>query len=749
MADTANLELNVKSNASQATKDLDGLSKAAANATRYSGALEAMAKRVGVSVEEMQKRVAAASGASDRLAKAQQSASAYGVAFTNSQKQVVRSLEDQIAKFSLSGKSYAQYIALRKAGVTADTEAGQKISQLSGVAYDLDQKFQKTNSSARSLANTLTRRFVIGLLVTQIRNLTGEFVKLNAEIARTGDVAIRTGTSGSDTQGLVGSAQNKGVDPTQFLDAYSKLGQQVELARHGAGDLLVLFQQTNSTLGTTQDAFLRIADLVASARTETAKINILQAAGLPTTQQFIRLMEQGASAIRGQASEFSKLNDQQLKEAKELNDKFSEIGGILERGFKRGVVAAYDFFKKAQSASDGYIAALSHQKPILQTGAEDTGLDMSKTPDQIVAAANKRASDQAAAKAFAFAKIDNTQIQQQISLLGNLANADQAVALKRAELNLAVLGGVKLSREMRDAILGETRVQADATEANARLTLGLASQADIRKVVVAALPASVRAMGEFTEATRKQTEQLATNNAVMASALPGLKQLELASANVRTQLDTLGQGITNGISSPLVDLASGATKAGDAFKQMGLNVIRSIEQMIINMTIAAPIARGLMSIFTPFLPGASIAGVGGGTGLSTTVTGGLYHTGGIAGLHTSSREVDASLFLGAPRYHSGGIAGLMPDEVPAILRKGEPIFKSMDDARAKVGGGTSVSISIGNITMPQDPNGNDPTGANRAKEVAMALRKEVEGIVDSKLINAQKPRGILNRASSI
>lgn len=692
MADTANLELNVKSNASQATKDLNALDAAANKVARTSGALEAAAKRAGISVSEMQKRV-------------------------------------------------------DNAG-TLVANAGKKVQSAAPPTQLLQQRMDKASSSATNLANTLTRRFVTGILITQIRNLTEAFVHLNAEIARTGDVAIRTGTSGSDTQGLVGSAQNKGVDPTQFLDAYSKLGQQVELARHGAGELLVLFNHTNSTLGTTQEAFLRIADLVATAKDETTKINILQAAGLPTTEQFIRLMEQGASAIRGQASEFSKLNDEQLKEAKELNDKFAEIGGILERGFKRGVVAAYDFFKKAQAASDGYIAALSGQKPILQMGAEDTGLDMSKTPDQIVAAANKRASDRTAAKAFAYAKIDNTQIQQQISLLGNLANADQAVALKRAELNLAVLGGVKLSQQMRDAILGETRVQADATEANARLTLGLASQADIRKVVVAALPASVRAMGEFTEASRKQTEQLAMNNQIAAAALPGLKQLELSSKDLRTQLDTLGQGITNGISSPLVDLASGATKAGDAFKQMGLNVIRSIEQMIVNMTIAAPIARGLMSIFTPFLPGAGVSAVG-GTGLSATVTGGLYHTGGIAGSHTSSREVDASLFFGAPRYHGGGIAGLMPDEVPAILRKGEPIFKSMDDARAKVGGGTSVSISIGNITMPQDPNGNDPTGAVRSRELTDALFKHIDARIDGRLIRAQKPRGILNRAGSI
>lgn len=61
---------------------------------------------------------------------------------------------------------------------------------------------------------------------------------------------------------------------------------------------------------------------------------------------------------------------------------------------------------------------------------------------------------------------------------------------------------------------------------------------------------------------------------------------------------------------------------------------------------------------------------------------GLFHSGGIAGQATQFRVVDPSVFFGARRYHNGGIAG---DEVPAILRRGEPVFRSMDHARQVVG----------------------------------------------------------------
>jgi uncharacterized protein (TIGR02594 family) len=47
-------------------------------------------------------------------------------------------------------------------------------------------------------------------------------------------------------------------------------------------------------------------------------------------------------------------------------------------------------------------------------------------------------------------------------------------------------------------------------------------------------------------------------------------------------------------------------------------------------------------------------------------------------LPVSTRYVDDGVFMNARRYHGGGLAG---DEVPAILRRGEPVFPSMAAAR--------------------------------------------------------------------
>ena len=58
---------------------------------------------------------------------------------------------------------------------------------------------------------------------------------------------------------------------------------------------------------------------------------------------------------------------------------------------------------------------------------------------------------------------------------------------------------------------------------------------------------------------------------------------------------------------------------------------------------------------------------------------GAAHNGGIAGRFTMRRTgVHPSVFQDAIRYHTGGKAGLAPDEVPAILQKGEEVLTEQD-----------------------------------------------------------------------
>lgn len=89
---------------------------------------------------------------------------------------------------------------------------------------------------------------------------------------------------------------------------------------------------------------------------------------------------------------------------------------------------------------------------------------------------------------------------------------------------------------------------------------------------------------------------------------------------------------------------------------------------------------------------------------SSMVLGALFHTGGVVGVDAAPmRTVSQSTFKGAPKYHSG----LLPDEFPAILKKGETVFtegqtkvlsaaltsKKSDDGGGVVNNNMPISVS--------------------------------------------------------
>jgi hypothetical protein len=104
---------------------------------------------------------------------------------------------------------------------------------------------------------------------------------------------------------------------------------------------------------------------------------------------------------------------------------------------------------------------------------------------------------------------------------------------------------------------------------------------------------------------------------------------------------------------------------------------------------------GLDSLFSGGgLFGGKAGGRGGGL-LGGAIIPGILHGGGVAGKdgYSHGRSVSPSVFSGAPRYHGGGVAGLKPGEVPAILKKGEPVLPSMEALRNIAGrGGSSGAV---------------------------------------------------------
>ena len=147
-------------------------------------------------------------------------------------------------------------------------------------------------------------------------------------------------------------------------------------------------------------------------------------------------------------------------------------------------------------------------------------------------------------------------------------------------------------------------------------------------------------------------------------------------------IDSFAQAIASG------EKATDALK--NAFLSFASNFLRQIAQMILQQVIFNAVS-GLLKGFT--------GGIGGGGG----AVAGVLHTGGIAGSGGGRRSVSPAWFGAAARYHTGGIAGLRPDEVPAVLQRGEEVLTTSDPRhRANGGGGAGGNVKVVNLFDPAE-----------------------------------------------
>lgn len=195
---------------------------------------------------------------------------------------------------------------------------------------------------------------------------------------------------------------------------------------------------------------------------------------------------------------------------------------------------------------------------------------------------------------------------------------------------------------------------------------------------------------EFWRALRGSPDDLAlmglTPEAV-DNIILGLENTIAQAEQLRTQFLATGQALNQ-------DLAVGGTNALDRFAQSivnGENVLQSFANSFLQfaadflLQIARMIAQ--QAIFNA-LSAASPGGAGGAGGGIAGLIGGLFHGGGVVGgTGARGRAVSAAVFAGATRYHSGGMVGLKPNEVPAILERGEEVLARGDPRHRNNGGG--------------------------------------------------------------
>lgn len=198
----------------------------------------------------------------------------------------------------------------------------------------------------------------------------------------------------------------------------------------------------------------------------------------------------------------------------------------------------------------------------------------------------------------------------------------------------------------------------------------------------------------FYQALNPADDPLQRTEAQIQGIIAGLESARLNSVEWGTVLTLSGREVAqafagnagNAVDSFVsrIEDGQGAVEAFFAsFRQGAADFLRLIAQMILQQ-LALNAAKSVLSSF----------GIPVGTN----------HNGGIAGRDRSStRRVSAAWFNNAVRYHTGGIAGLAPNEVPAILQRGEEVLTRADPRHVANGGGAAGErISIFNLLDASD-----------------------------------------------
>ena len=137
------------------------------------------------------------------------------------------------------------------------------------------------------------------------------------------------------------------------------------------------------------------------------------------------------------------------------------------------------------------------------------------------------------------------------------------------------------------------------------------------------------------------------------------------------------------------------------FRDLVTSMIADLAKLAARTFILGPIANALSG---------ALGGAGG-------IFANILHAGGMVGSPGPGRMVPALAFANAPRMHAGGWAGIKPDEVPAILQKGERVLSRREAA----GYGQSSAPAVNVTIMARDAESFRQSRTQVAADIARAV----------------------------
>jgi hypothetical protein len=195
-----------------------------------------------------------------------------------------------------------------------------------------------------------------------------------------------------------------------------------------------------------------------------------------------------------------------------------------------------------------------------------------------------------------------------------------------------------------------------------------------------------------------------------------VQQLTADLARQKAATDAL-DGAANSAIDRFGDLLAQGKLDWNSWADAGRSALQDITRELIKLAVLNPIKNALFGSNAPTLNNTN----GVLSSVFKDIFASVFHEGGTVGAGGGQRRVPALAFAGAPRFHEG--AFLKPDEVPAILQRGERVLNRNDARDYDRGKDRQTGGAVVNVTI-QTPN---PAAFNASRtQIAAGLARAVQ-----------------------
>lgn len=601
------------------------------------------------------------------------------------------------------------------------TDAKQALDQIRGKLGEVKKSADSTNAAFASAATGINkiRSSMLGLVsVGSMVALTRSAAQLADNISESADAV---GLTIERFQELRYAATQSGVSAEQFTQALANLSKYAE--ERGIGDI--------------NQAFLDVAKRIGSANTAIERLTIAtDAFGARAGKYFVTLMQDGAAGVERLAQEARDLglvmSTETAQSVGAVNDALDAFGLAVKVNVTNALAQALPLLRSATKWIAEFNAAATGgggQSTITSTATNAVSRRLQEAKDAVVSLERGDLSDPTRLKALDEGRKTIIALQAELANLTPSLKAQEGATKASAAATKAWSDVTRGLRTEEERYLDERARVIAAAQAAGASEEDLANALSRVDAQYRKIETSSRAAASGRQAAVRSGDSEARAAAAEAARLDEqldaearrFKDLADPVAPLRRELELLDKLLAAGkisfdvwaeaafqVQERVGELVEPAERAAAQVSEYWSEAARGIQGAMADF-LFDPFTDGLQGMLRGFLDvirrmlaeavaaqlaQALFGDIAGGKpgGYFGAFLAGMFHGGGLVGAPGPSRLMPELAFVGAPRYATGGLAGLRPNEMPAILHRGEEVLTAQDPRHRANGGASGVRI---------------------------------------------------------